>query len=126
MAIITSLSNTASIVYNGSTINSNPVSTVLLLAPTIVKAVDKPAASIGDTLTYTVTITNVGASAITSLPFTDPLPAGSSFTTGSFKVNGAAATPTLSGNTLSYTIPTIAALGSAVITFQASVIGGQV
>ena len=126
MAIITALSNTASITYNGSTINSNPVSTVLLLAPTILKAVDKPAASIGDDLTYTVTTTNVGASAITNLPFTDALPVGSTYETGTFQLNGAAVTPTLTGNTLTYTIPSIAALGTAILTFRAKVVGGQV
>lgn len=125
MAIINKLENTASITYGGSTITSNAVDTLLLLAPTILKAVDKVTASIGDTLTYTVTITNVGLSAISNLPFTDVLPAGSSFVTGSFTVNGTKATPELTTNTLTYTIPSIAALGSAAIQFQVKVIGGS-
>lgn len=125
MAVINKLSNTSSISYGGSTINSNAVDTVLLLAPTILKAVDKLTASIGDTLTYTVTIANVGLSAITNLPFTDALPAGSAYVTGSFTVNGTAATPTVTANTLTYTIPTIAALGSASIQFQVKVVGGS-
>lgn len=124
MALINKLDNTASITYGGSPVNSNTVSTVLLLAPTILKAVDKLTASIGDTLTYTVTITNVGLSPLTNLPFTDTLPTGATFTSGSFTVNGTAATPTLTSNTLTYTIPTIPALGAAVLQFQVKVVGG--
>lgn len=126
MALINQLNNTASITYGGSTISSNTVSTILLLAPTILKAVDKLTANIGDTLTYTVTITNLGLSAITNLPFTDAVPAGSTFVTGSFTVNGTAATPTVTGSTLTYTIPSIAALGTAAVQFQVKVVGGSV
>lgn len=126
MAIINKLDNTASITYGGNTINSNTVQTLLLIAPTIVKAVDKLVASVGDTLKYTVTITNLGLSAITNLPFTDVLPAGSTYIKDSFQVNGTAATPTVTGSTLSYTIPNIAALGVATITFQVTVVGGTV
>ena len=67
MALINKLDNTASVTYGGNPINSNAVSTVLLLAPTLLKAVDKLTASIGDTLTYTVTVTNVGLNALTNL-----------------------------------------------------------
>ena len=102
----------------------NTVSTVLLLAPTLLKAVDKLTASIGDTLTYTVTVTNVGLNALTNLPFTDTIPAGATFVAGSFTVNGAAATPTVTSNTLTYTIPNIASLGTASIQFQVKVVGG--
>ena len=128
MALINKLDNTASVTYGGNPINSNSVSTILLLAPTVLKAVDKLTASIGDTLTYTVTITNTSLNALTNLPFTDTLPAGSTYVTGSFTVNGAAATPTLTNNTLTYTIPNIpsaATLGAAVLQFQVKVVGGS-
>lgn len=126
MALINKLDNTASITYGGSTITSNSVSTVLLLAPTILKAVDKLTASIGDTLTYTVTITNVGLNALSNIPFSDTLPAGSTFVTGSFTVNGTAATPAQTGNVLTYTIPTIPSLGTAILQFQVKVVGGTI
>ena len=126
MALINKLDNTASVTYGGSPVNSNTVSTVLLLAPTILKAVDKLTASIGDTLTYTVTITNVGLNPLTNLPFTDVIPAGATYVTDSFKVNNTAATPTLTTNTLTYTIPSIASLGVATITFQVKVMGGTI
>ena len=125
MALINKLDNAASVTYGGSPINSNTVSTVLLLAPALLKTVDKLTASIGDTLTYTITVTNAGLSAITNLPFTDTIPAGASFVTGSFTVNSAAATPTVTNNTLTYTIPNIAALGTASIQFQVKVVGGS-
>lgn len=126
MAIINKLENIASLSYGGTTINSNPVDTLLLLAPTIVKTVDKLTASIGDTLTYTIVITNVGLSPIDKLPLTDVLPAGSTFVSGSFTVNGTVATPTLTANTLTYTIPSIDALGVTTITFQTKVVGGSI
>lgn len=126
MAIINTLSNTASVTYGGNTITSTPAVTALLLAPTIVKLVDKAIASIGDTLTYTVTVTNLSATALTNLPFSDAVPAGATYVASSFKVNGTAATPTVTGSTLTYTIPTIAALGTAIITFQVSVVGGSI
>ena len=126
MAIINRLDNTASVVYNGTTVTSNTASTLLLLAPTVAKTVDKLSANIGDTLTYTVTVTNVSLSSVTSLPFTDALPQGSEYVADSFQVNGSAATPTVNSNTLTYTIPSIPAAGTAVLTFQVRVTGGTV
>ena len=126
MALINKLENISSITYGGTTINSNPVDTLLLLAPTITKAVDKLTASIGDILTYTVTITNISLSAVNNLPFTDAIPAGASFVNNSFTVNGAAVTPTLTSNTLNYTIPSIPALGAAILQFQVKVEGGAI
>ena len=125
MAIINKVDNAASVTYGGSPINSNTVSTLLLLAPTIVKAVDKATASIGDKLTYTVTITNLSLSALTNLPFTDTLPAGVTYVTDSFTVNSTKATPTVTSSTLTYTIPSIAAGATATIQFQVNVVGGS-
>lgn len=124
MAVINKLDNAASILYNGETVTSNTVSTALLLPPTVVKAVDKQTASINDTLTYTVTVTNVALGELTNLPFTDVLPEGSSYVEDSFTENGTKATPTLNGSTLSYTIPTIAGgTGISVLQFQVKVEG---
>ena len=126
MPVITSLSNTANIEYNGTSVASNAATTVLLLDPTISKTVDKPTASIGEVVTYTVTISNPSEVSMTSLTFTDNLPAGLTYLTGSFEVNGIPATPTISGNTLAYNISAIGAEQSAVLTFQAVVVGGEV
>lgn len=117
MATINKLDNAASIVYDGTTFTSNTVTT-LLLPPTIVKAVDKPTANVGETLTYTVTVTNISLSPITDLPFLDVLPAGALYLQDSFTVNGTPATPVVSGGQLTYTIPSIPAAGAAVLAFQ--------
>ena len=121
MAIINRLDNTANIVYDGVTVNSNTVSTLLLLPPTIIKAVDKLSAKIGDTLTYTVTVSNISLSALNNLPFTDTLPEGRSYGVDSVTVNGSKVSPTVSGNSIKYTIPSVPVAGSAVIIFQVSV-----
>lgn len=124
MALINKVDNTANIVYGGNTINSNTVSTLLLLAPTITKAVDKLTANVGDVLNYTVTVSNISLSAYTNIPFTDIVADGATYVTDSFKVNGSAATPTINGKTLSYTIANIAALEAVTIQFQVTVVGG--
>lgn len=123
MALINKIENIATIEYGGKSINSLPVDTLLLLPPTIVKLVDKPIASIGETLTYTITIANVAIGSITNLPFSDAIPAGSTYVTDSFKVNSTAITPTITANVLTYTIPSIAGLGTAIITFQVKIVG---
>lgn len=125
MAIINKLENKSSIQYNGKTITSLPVETLILVLPTIVKTVDKVIANLDDILTYTVTITNVGLTKLTNIPFTDVLPAGCEFVTGSFKENNTQATPKLTDNTLTYTIPNVEALGIVVLTFQVKVVGGS-
>lgn len=126
MAVVNKLTNLASVVYDGNTIDSNPVETDLLLAPLITKAVDQNTASIGDVLTYTVTLTNDGLVAITDLPLTDALPVGSTYVVDSFTVNGTPATPVLTGNTLTYTIPTLAPTADTVVAYQVTVVGGNV
>lgn len=125
MAVINKLDNSSNIVYNGNTINSLPTETLLLVLPTIVKSVDKIVASIGDTLTYTVTVTNLGLTTISNIHFTDILPAGCEFITGSFKENGFQVTPKLADHKLTYTIPSIGALGVVTLTFQVTVVGGK-
>lgn len=123
MAIINKLENIASVTYEGSVIKSNSTATLLLLAPTVVKSVDKAIASIGETLTYTVVITNLGLNTITNLPFSDTIAAGSSYVTSSFTLNNSEAAPTLSADILTYTIPSIPALGTATLQFQVKIVG---
>lgn len=125
MAIINKINNSSSIVYGGQTIRSNTVETLLTLAPTIVKAVDKLTANIGDTLSYTVTVTNISLTEIKNIAFTDTIQAGATYIDSSFKVDNKVQTPTITGTTLAYTIPTIAPLASTVITFQVTVVGGS-
>lgn len=126
MAAITSLSNTASATYNGNVVQSSAAVTQLQLNPTVTKTVDKSTASIGEILTYTVTIGNPGEVPLTDVLFSDTIPVGSSYVTGSFTANGAPVTPTVTGTTISYSVPTIDANGNYVITFQVMVVGGEI
>ena len=72
-------------------VDSNIVTTETLTQTlTNVKSVDKAYAVQGDTLHYTSVITNSGSLAKSNLVFTDAIPAGTTFTAGSVKINGAA------------------------------------
>ena len=125
MPVITSLRNTASVEYNGAFVTSNAANTILLLDPAISKTVDKATASVGEVVTYTVTISNPSEVSMSNLTFTDALPAGITYLAGSFEVNGSPTTPIVSGNNLTYNIPAIGAGQNVVLTFQATVIGGE-
>ncbi len=57
---------------------------------TVVKSVDKAYAVKGDTLHYTTVITNTGTLLKSDLVFTDPIPAGTTFTAGSVTIDGVA------------------------------------
>ena len=71
--------------------NTNAVSVQIISNRlTNVKSVDKAYAVKGDTLHYTSVITNTGSLLKSDLVFTDPIPAGTTFTAGSVKINGAA------------------------------------
>ncbi len=52
------------------------------------QSVDKASTYIGDTLTYTVVVTNSGTADAVNLIFTDPLAFGTSFIANTFKTNG--------------------------------------
>lgn len=111
MAVINNIENYSTITYNSTPINSNTVNTILLLDPTILKTVDKLTAVIGETLTYTIVITNLALSAITDLPFADTIPDGAEYITDSFTLNGSPVSPTITGGVINYTIPSIGILG---------------
>jgi uncharacterized repeat protein (TIGR01451 family) len=55
---------------------------------TTTQSVNHASTFVGDTLTYTVTVTNSGTADAVNLVFTDPLPFGTSFVTNSFTTNG--------------------------------------
>ncbi len=125
MSIINKIENTAQITYDGNTITSLPTETLLLVLPTILKTVDKPIASIGEDLNYTITVANLGLTTISDIDFSDAIPEGSTYVEGSFKVDGSPVTPTVESDTISYTIPSIGILGNKVITFQVHIVGGE-
>lgn len=59
-------------------------------APTLelVKSADVQDATIGETINYTIVVTNTGNGATSSTTITDPIPAGTTFVPGSVTVNG--------------------------------------
>ena len=69
--------------------NTNTVSVAIISNRlTVVKSVDKSFAVAGDNLHYTTVITNTGTLLKSDLVFTDPIPTGTTFVTGSVKING--------------------------------------
>ncbi|MNP48902.1 hypothetical protein D3C76_1430520 [compost metagenome] len=86
----------------------------------MVKSTTSIDAVVGDIITYTIVVTNLGISPVNNVIMVDPIPAGSQFVTGSITVDGA---PRPSGSPASgIAIGTIAAGASSTITFQVQVV----
>ena len=84
-----------------------------------VKSVDKGVAVSGEELLYTTEITNAGSLPISDVYFTDPIPVGTTFVSGSVTVNGAsvpAADPALG-----FPLPNILPGQSVTVTFRVTV-----
>ncbi|MGX5588850.1 DUF7507 domain-containing protein [Bacillus cereus] len=100
---------------------SNTVSTTINSAIlTTQKSVDKSIISVGDTLTYTTTITNTGNTPATNITFTSAIPPSTTFIPDSVTINGIqqlGAQPALGVN-----IPNIAPGETVTVTFQVNVI----
>lgn len=89
----------------------------------ITKTVDKPVASIGDLLRYTVTVRNTGAAPVAAATVMDVMPHGIIYVTGSTKINGVSAPDPASagGTSLTWPAGVIAAGATVEITFAAAV-----
>ncbi|MBN1040378.1 DUF11 domain-containing protein, partial [Clostridium botulinum] len=99
---------------------SNTVTTQISDADvSIIKAVNKGIASVGDILEYSFSITNTGNTDATNVVLTDPIPINSTFITDSVTVNGSSlpGTNPLSGLNLG----TIAPGATAVVRFKVSI-----
>lgn len=81
-------------------------------------AVDKPMATPGETITYTVTYTNKGSGDATNVTVTLPIPASTTYTSGSASDGG---TYNALTNSVKWVIPTLAAGASGKCTAQAKV-----
>jgi uncharacterized repeat protein (TIGR01451 family) len=79
------------------------------------RANQEPVAS-GETLTYTLTVTNYGANNRTNVAITDQIPTGTTYVPNSATDGGA-----LSGNTLTWVIPNLAPGVSKSVSFQVTV-----
>ncbi|QHE54121.1 SPOCS domain-containing protein [Pontibacillus sp. HMF3514] len=68
---------------------SNPVESQVELADiSVVKSSNSDFVEVGDTLTYTTTITNTGTVTVDNVIFNDSPPVGTTFIPGSFRLNG--------------------------------------
>ncbi|PHG66194.1 DUF7507 domain-containing protein [Bacillus toyonensis] len=100
---------------------SNAVSTTINSAIlTTQKSANKSIISVGDTITYTTTITNTGNTVATNITFTSAIPANTTFIPNSVTINGvqqSGAQPALGVN-----ITNIASGETVTVTFQVNVI----
>ena len=115
--------NTATITqadqFDPDTANNSASVTVAASQPSdlaVAKSVDNPAPNVGDTVTFTVTVTNNGPTAATNVTATDILPAGLTF------VSAAPSQGTYIPATGVWTIGSIANLSSASLALAATVV----
>lgn len=54
----------------------------------VVKSTVSTAAAVGDTVTYSILVTNSGIAPVNNIQFSDPIPTGASFVAGSVTING--------------------------------------
>ncbi len=121
------ISNTANITFQytpiagGTTFNglatSNSAGTQINLADINgTKSVNKIFTDIGETLTYSIALANIGNIAATNVIYTDPIPGGTTFIPGSVTVNGVTQAGANPANGIS--IGSIAANSTTTISFQ--------
>lgn len=105
---------------SSNSIQSNSVVTNILYVDlsSIRKYVDKVYANIGDTLTYTINVTNTGNLLAKNVVFIDTIPIGTTFINGSMELNGS----TVSGDpNIGANIGDIAEGQSVTITFKVKI-----
>jgi uncharacterized repeat protein (TIGR01451 family) len=102
--------------------------TVNAAAMSLTKAVDKAQAAPGETIRYTITYSNSGDAAATSVVLTDTVPSAVTYVADSVKVNGATKTDaadgdnvTVAGGVITANLGSVAAGASGTITFDATV-----
>lgn len=146
---VTAIQNTVVVTAAGGsttgtavTVTPSPTATVTreqYAELSVYKQADKSSVQVGDTLTYTFTLTNTGSEAATGVTMTDTLPAGFSVTSisltengqtttlpaGSYTVDAATNTLTIpSGRTTAITVPAMTAgtPGVVVLTIRGTIV----
>jgi uncharacterized repeat protein (TIGR01451 family) len=105
--------------------NSSAVTSVVLTSADLeVVKVDAPdPVAAGANVTYTITVTNAGPSDAQNVVVTDTVPAGTTFVSASIDP-GSGGSVMLVGDTITYTVPTIAAGASVLATLTVNVNAG--
>jgi uncharacterized repeat protein (TIGR01451 family) len=88
---------------------------------TVSKTVDRQAAQAGDRLAYTVTFGNQSHAPLGAVKIADVMPPGLVYATGTARLDGVAAEPSISGNTLTWTRSALAPGENHTITYYAVV-----
>ncbi len=88
----------------------------------IVKMVSNNAPNIGDTLTFTLSVTNSGPDTATNLTITDPLPAGFSYIASSISGGTSSNDSNPSGSGLQWSVASLSPGSTELLTFQATVL----
>lgn len=118
---ISSLTNLARITTSSTDPVEDQATTDVTLTPVpdvfLQKSVDRTLLNPGDTVTYTVTAVNLGAGTANNIVVTDVVPADTYFTYVGGSIAGGNSR-SVAGNTLSWTITTLAPGDSASLTFQ--------
>lgn len=83
---------------------------------TLTKTASPMVAAVGATVTFSIQYQNTGAGAASNVVITDVIPAGSTFVAGSIVGGG-----TLTGSTITWTIPSVAAGASGTVSFRVTV-----
>lgn len=87
----------------------------------MVKEQDKNTVTSGDEMTYTIRITNNSKQQTSSFKFTDVIPDGMSFVTNSMTIDKKFKAPTITGQTLTFTLPKLKE-GETVVVFKTLVL----
>ncbi|WP_240545798.1 DUF7507 domain-containing protein [Paenibacillus artemisiicola] len=106
---------------DGRTLSGSAASNTLTIPVTLpnvnsAKSSNRANTTIGDTVTFTTVVSNTGVAAVTSVVFTDPIPTGSAFVSGSVVVDGVSK-PSASPPA-GIALGTIAAGSSSTVVFQ--------
>lgn len=113
------LNNIATVLIDGTTYNTNTTSTTLYDLVVKIASVSAP---VGGKVTFEINVVNLTLTDYTNVVITDVLDATKvTFDAGSGLLNGAPITED-SSSPVQYTIPTVTAGSTAVLTFTATVI----
>ena len=103
----------------GSTVTNTTVTPIVDATLVINKNASTTFATIGDTITFTSVVTNIGNTTANNIVFTDSIPNGTTFVPNSFKINGVTVPNTNPQNSIN--IGNLNANASVTLSFQVNI-----